>query len=136
MDNVQGWSKFVIPFIQSAWPKELRFHTESTSKAWLSLLEHTGEQFPIVLEAVKIFLREIKTPYLHLYYLHSPVGDVPALAEKFPKEVLGLLEIVLPSDPKALPYDLAQVLNLMEAVDPCVASDRRFQRLRELDISR
>lgn len=136
MDNDQGWEKFVIPFIQGAWPKELKFHTESTSKAWLSLLEHTGEQFPIVLEAVKPFLREIKTSYLHLYYLHNPMGDVPALAEKFPKEVLGLLEIVLPSDPKALPYDLAQVLNLVEAADPSVATDRRYQKMREMDISR
>lgn len=136
MDNDQGWSEFVIPFIQSAWPKELKFHTESTSKAWLSLLEHTGEQFPIVLEAVKPFLREIKTPYLHLYYLHNPMGDVSAVAEKFPKEVLSLLEMVLPSDPKALPYDLAQVLNLIEASDPSIATDRRFQKMREMDISR
>jgi len=135
-DNKQGWEKLVVPFIQGAWPRERRFQTESTSKAWVSMLDDTNDAFPIVLNAVHDFLRTIHSPHLGLYRFHRGAGDTEPLTGKYPRETLDLLDTIVPDDPRGVPYDLSQVLNLLLDTEPGIATDRRYKRLRELDASR
>jgi len=135
-DNDQGWDKMVVPFIHNAWPRELRFQTEKTSKAWVSVLGETDEAFPVLLNAARGFLRPILSSHLSLHRLCRGNSQKKPLTAKFPKEVLDLLDLVVSDDPRSAPYDLSQILNLLLETDPSLVTDKRYQRLRELDASR
>lgn len=134
--NDQGWDKMVVPFINNAWPRELKFQTEKTSKAWVSLMGETDEAFPVVLNAVRDFLRPILSSHLSLHQLCRENSQKNPLTAKFPKEVLELLDLVVSDDPLSVPYDLSQILNLLLETAPRIVTDKRYQRLRELDASR
>jgi hypothetical protein len=43
-----------------------------------------------------------------------------------------LLDAVIPNSAEDVPYELAQILDLIEETDPALVSDRRFVRLIDL----
>lgn len=83
-DNDQGWDKLVIPFIHNAWPRELKFQTEKTSKAWGAMLGETGDAFPLVLNALRGFLRPVLSSHISLHRLCRESSQEKPLAVKFP----------------------------------------------------
>lgn len=134
--NDRGWGRLVVPFIGGAWPRERRFQTEKTSVAWVSMLDDSGEAFPTVFEVLRDFLRPICSSNLVLYRFHREIGEENPLTLKFPNETLELLDLIVPDDPRSAPYDLSQVLNLLLETDPSIATNSRYERLREIAASR
>jgi hypothetical protein len=136
LGNENGWRKFVTPFIQNAWPKERRFQIESTSSAWVSLLDDTGEYFPDVLNAVRDFLRPIQSGYFNLYRFSRESDLEKSLTIKFPRATLELLNLVVSDNPVVAPFHLGEVLDLVAEADPSVISNRDYLRLCEIDAAR
>jgi hypothetical protein len=60
------------------------------------------------------------------------MGGDPPLTEKYPEAVLELLDAVVPNSAEDGPYELAQMLDLVEQTDPSLVRDRRFLRLINL----
>lgn len=58
--NESGWVKYVIPLIREDWPKERQYRTTSSVKAWVGLLDDTGDKFPEVYDSVKTYLVPIE----------------------------------------------------------------------------
>lgn len=133
--NDDGWHQFVLPFVREAWPQELRYQNEETTKAWLALLDDTENSFPEVFEVVKDFLRPIYSSNLNLFRFHHIAGEEKPLAVKFPEIVLDMIDRVVAEDASRIPYDLSQILVLLEDTKPEIISDRKFYRLRELEQS-
>lgn len=133
--NDKGWQKMVIPFIQNAWPRERKFQTEKTSNAWVSMLEDTQEEFPNVLKSIRKLLRPIRSSYNSLHNFYETDEKEP-LTVKFPDETLDFLDLIVSDDPRYVPYGLSQILNLIVETNPEILTDRRYQRLIELDASR
>ena len=131
-DNEEGWAKCVIPFIEHAWPKEARFQTEKTTHAWMLMLEETGEKFADVLDAVRSYLRSMRSVHFGLYGLTSGSEDQEPIISKFPEQTLDLLDIVISEDPANAPFDLDEALHSLVEAWPEIVSDRRFGRLQEL----
>lgn len=131
--NKNGWKKKVIPFIQKAWPRERRFQTEKSSKAWVSMLKDSQKDFSAVYETVRELLCPIRSSHINLYSFYH--GNKP-LAIQFPNECLDLLNLIILDDPRYVPYGLSQILNILEETNPEIISDRRFERLRELEAQR
>lgn len=127
-----GWSEHVIPFINTVWPRERTFRTSSLVSSWVSLLDDTGEKFPEVLRAVRRYLVPIERESHWLYQFRREVNGEQTLTVKFPEDVLELLDAVIPNSVEDSPYDLAQILDLVEESDPNLVSDRRFSRLMDL----
>jgi hypothetical protein len=100
------------------------------------MLDDTGEAFPTVFEVLRDFLRPICSSNLVLYRFHREIGEENPLTVKFPNETLELLDLIVPDDPRSAPYDLSQVLNLLLETDPSIATNRRYERLREIAASR
>jgi hypothetical protein len=128
----------VVPFIKNAWPREAQYQIESTSAAFVSLLEDCGDDFPAVLEAVSPFLRQIHRGHHWLYRFYKEIGqeaETPICA-KFPRETLALMDAIIPDDPADVPIDLGSVLDQMVEAWPEATRDRRFSRLRELAAAR
>jgi len=127
-----GWSLYVIPFINTVWPRERKFRTSTLVSSWVSLLESTGENFPSVLRAVRKFLVPVEGESHWLYRFSRDMGGDPPLTEKYPEAVLELLDAVVPNSAEDGPYELAQMLDLVEQTDPSLVRDRRFLRLINL----
>lgn len=133
--NKNGWKRFVLPFVREAWPQELRYQTEETTKSWLALLDGTDTSFPEIYEVVKDFLRPVYSSNLSLFRFHHIAGERKPLAAEFPEIVLDLIYRVVAEDASRIPYDLSQILVLLEDTNPEIVSDRKFYRLRELEQS-
>ena len=143
-DNENGWEKYVIPFIDRAWPKEARYQTEKTTHAWMLMLEETEAKFPDVLDAVKPFddagaLRPMRSVHYGLYGLTSGSDGQETIISKFPEKSLELLDLVVAEGPGSAPFDLDEActgrkhrVHALVDVRPGIVSDRRFARLQEL----
>lgn len=127
-----GWSEHVIPFINTVWPRERAFRTSNLVVSWVSLLDDTDEKFPEVLHAVRRYLVPVDHDSYWLYQFSRDVGEEQPLTVKYPMDVLELLDAVIPNNVEGLPYDLAQILDLLEETDPGLVSDCRFARLMDL----
>ena len=126
-----GWVSHVIPFIENVWPRERAFRTSGLVAAWISMLDDSGSNFPAVLAAVRRHLVPVDgTPlWLHRF---SMVSDETSLTERFPNDVLTLLDAVVPNSPAALPYNLSEMLDQISEADSDLRKDRRFTRLVDL----
>jgi hypothetical protein len=127
-----GWPEYVIPFINTVWPRERTFRTSNLVSSWVSLLEGAGDKFPIVLSAVRRFLVPVERESHWLYKFGRAVGGKEPLTIRYPADVLELLDAVIPNSTENVPNDLAQILDLIEEADTNLASDRRFARLLDL----
>lgn len=127
----------MAPFIKNAWPREAEYQIEATSAAFVSLL-NSSDLFPVVLEAVRNFLRRIHRGHHWLFRFYRSLGgdDDPPVTAKFPMETLALMDAIIPDDPAGVPFDLGQVLDLMADIRPEVTRDRRFNCLRDLVAAR
>ena len=131
-DNEDGWTKYVVPFIENAWPKETRFQTEKTTHAWMSTLAKADENFPDLLEVVRTYLRPMRSVHYGLFGFTSESGDRNSIILKFPKQTLDFLDLIIPEDPGNAPYDLDGALQSLVDAEPGIVSDHRFARLQEL----
>jgi hypothetical protein len=127
------WSDAIIPFIQNAWPKEAKFQVESTSSAFVSILDDAGDAFDDVFQVVKAHLRPIHRSSLSLYRFYKlPGDDEEPITVKFPEQCLELMHLITPDDPRALPYDVANVLAAIVEAKQELSRDMRYVRLVRL----
>lgn len=127
-----GWSAHLIPFINTVWPRERALRTSNLVSSWVSLLANSGEKFPMVLSAVRRFLVPVASESHWLYQFSREVGGKESLTKNYPEDVLELLDATIPNSDESVPYDLAQILDLIEETDSTLVSDRRFVRLMDL----
>jgi len=130
--NEGGWSKLVIPFINEVWPRERRYRTSASMRAWIGLLDDTGDSFPAVYEAVKKFLVPVETNDHPFYKFTREIGDEEPITVHFPETTLDLMNRVTPQALARPPYELPKVLALIAETDPKLTSDERYLRLIDL----
>lgn len=127
-----SWPARVVPFIENVWPRDRVLKTPSLTKSWVSLLEKTDSEFMMVLGSVRKFLVPVKRESHWLYsFSRAARGDWPVTV-KYPEGVLILLDAVVPNLPEDVPYELSQVLDLIEESESKLAGDKRFLRLQNL----
>jgi SIR2-like domain len=132
-----GWVKAVIPFIRQAWPPEVRYQVESTSAAFLSLLDDSGDSFPDLYAAIRPYLRPISGSVHGLYGFYRLVGDTKEpVTAKYPDLVLDMVNLVTPEDARSLPYDFADALAAIVEAQPDLVRDPRYIRLARLAADR
>ena len=124
-----GWSVHVIPFVNTVWPRERGFRTSTLVSSWVSLLIETGEDFPAVLRAVRRFLVPVEGESHWLYRFCRDIGGDESLTVRYPETVLELLDVVVSNSAENVPYELAQILDLVEETDSRLVRDSRFLRL-------
>lgn len=101
-------------------------------RAWVGVLDDTGDDFPAVYEAVKKFLAPLEMND-HLFYRFAhEITDEKSLTTLFPEVTLDLMDKVTPGDLARPPYELPKVLSLIAEAEPGLASDPRYLRLIDL----
>ncbi|BEN29015.1 SIR2 family protein [Serratia marcescens] len=127
--NESGWVKYVIPLIREDWPKERQYRTTSSVKAWVGLLDDTGDKFPEVYDSVKTYLVPIET-IDHLFYRFTrELGGKGAIAAIFPETTLDLLDKITPQIFTRTSGELQKILELIEDTDTSLIKDSRYLRL-------
>lgn len=130
--NADGWEKHVIPFINDDWPRERRYRTSASMRAWFGMLDDTGDRFPAVYEAVKKFLVPVETND-HLFYRFTrEISDEKPITTQFPETTLDLMNRAIPQATIRQPYGLPEVLALISEAAPELTSDSRYLRLIDL----
>lgn len=127
-----GWAKYVIPFVSEDWPREHRYRTSTSMRAWISLLGSTGNSFPAVYSAVKRFLVAVETQDHPFYRFTREVQQNESISMLFPHTTLDLMHITTPQVLMHVPYELPKVLELIAEGEPTLQSDPRYLRLIEL----
>ncbi len=130
--NENGWTEHVIPFIDGDWPRERRYRTSASMRAWIGLLDDTGDNFPAVYEAVKKFLVSVETNDHSFYRFTRDINDEEPITVRFPEATLDLMNKVTPQVLTRPPYELPKVLALIGETDPTLTSDHRYLRLIDL----
>lgn len=129
--NEHGWTKHVIPLINEDWPRERRYRTSASMRAWIGLLDDTGNSFPAVYEAVKKFLVPVEIND-HLFHRFTrEIGDKP-ITTLFPEVTLDLLNRATPKVLTRSPYELPKILALIVETKPDLMTDTRYLRLIDL----
>ncbi|MDV6316233.1 SIR2 family protein [Idiomarina loihiensis] len=127
-----GWSEHVIPFVNTVWPRERELRTSKLVSSWVSLLDDTDDKFPEVLSSVRKFLVPVESGNHWLHSFSRGIRGKEPLTIKYPADVLNLLDVIVPNNPKGVPYELAQILDIIENTDANLVSDRVFLRLTSL----
>ncbi len=130
--NEDGWAKLVIPFINEVWPRERRYRTSASIRAWIGLLDDTGDSFPAVYVAVKKFLVPVETNDHPFYKFTREITGEEPITVRYPEAALDLVNRVTPLVLTRPPYELPKILALIAENDPKLASDGRYLRLVEL----
>lgn len=130
--NENGWAKHVIPFVNEDWPRERRYRTSASMRAWIGLLDDTGDSFPAVYEAVKKFLVAVETNEHPFYRFTRELNDKKPLTVLFPETTLDLMNRVTPQTLTRPPYELPKALALISETEPGLTSDPRYLRLIDL----
>ncbi len=130
--NEDGWTRLVVPFINEVWPRERKFRTSASMRAWVGLLDDTGDNFPDVYAAVKKFLVPVETNDAPFYRFTREINDQVPITTRFPEATLDLMNTVTPQVLSRPSYDLPKVLALIAETSPALTSDPRYLRLIDL----
>ena len=132
-EDKELWRGFVKPFLERAWPRELRLQTESTSNAFAEVAESAKDYFPEVVDTVVPFLSRVSKPSAVMYTFESnDENDEQSLATRFPRHTLKLFHAFVPDRPQYVPFDLRKVLEMIGDADPALRQDRRWRRLHRI----
>lgn len=130
--NENGWAKHVIPLINTDWPRERQYRTSTSMRAWIALLDDTGDSFPTVYETLKEFLVPVETNDHPFYRFTRNISDEKPLAAQFPEVTLDLMNRATPQVLTRPPYELPKVLTVIVEAKPDLESDPRYLRLIDL----
>lgn len=130
--NENGWIELVLPFINEVWPRERRFRTSASMRAWIGLLDDTGDNFPAAYGAVKKFLVAVEANDHPFYRFTREINDEVPITVRFPETTLDLMNTVTPQVITRPPYELPKVLAIIAETNPALTSDPRYLRLIDL----
>ena len=131
------WRPFVKPFLEQAWPRELKCRSESTSNAFAELAASAKDLFPELVDAIVPLLTRVSQPsvVMHTFHNHED-DDKKAFAARFPQHTLKLLHALVPDLPEYVPFDLGAVLELVGDAEPRLRQDSRWRRLHHIAVGR
>ena len=129
------WNSFVKPFIEQAWPRQVKYRTESASRSFAHLIEKSGGNFPDAVRTLASLLRPVAHLDMITYRLSKePEEGTNDFAQRFPAETLQLLDALVADDRSQMPYELGKALEVIAEADPALRHTREWQRLNDLTV--
>ena len=131
----EKWKRFGKPFLERAWPREARFQTERTSRAFLGLVEEAGDLFPEVVQTILPYLVPISQGGTFVYGLTRQNGEEGvAPPRRFPDATLALLNKLVSDNPDQIPYNLDATIEMVAEAKPSLRQDGRWRRLKDITL--
>ena len=136
LSETARWDSFVRPFIDYAWPKELRFKSREATRSFLRIAENAGEHFPEVVRTIKPLLRPVQDGDMFTYriyrYPNESEDGENHFAREYPRETLELLDAITGDDRVMLPYGFGDALRALVRFDPTLQETPEYRRLSKL----
>jgi len=130
--NDNGWNEYVIPFVNNVWPRDRKYRTSTATRAWVQILENTGNDFSNVFCSLKRFMTPLETNDPLLYRFTDGFGDEEPITKIHPKTTLDLMNTITPLTLTKPSFELSKVLTLIAEIDPKLTTDPRYMRLIDL----
>lgn len=129
------WQVFVKPFIEQAWPRQVKFRTESASRGFAHMVEQSGDNFPDAVRTVLSLLRPVAHLDMITYRLSKePDEGTNDFAQRFPAETLQLLDALVADDRSQMPYELGKALAVIAEAEPMLRRTKEWRRLSDLTV--
>ncbi|ARD28234.1 SIR2 family protein [Acinetobacter lactucae] len=131
INKEKNWSTFGKYFIKNIWPKEISFQTSMVSERLLNLiLEISNSEFIDISNHIMPYLGKIDTGSLFLFRLLKE--DKIFLLEKYPEEILLLLDKVIGSRIEHYDHYLKKILDKLITIKPTIKNNSSWRRLKEI----
>ncbi|NIJ61676.1 SIR2 family protein [Qipengyuania flava] len=129
------WAPFVKPFIEQAWPRQVKYRTESASRSFAHLIEKSGDNFPDAVRSLLGLLRPVAHLDMITYrFSKEPEEGTNDFAQRFPAETLQLLDALVADDRSQMPYELSKALEVIAEANPALRRTREWRRLNDLTV--
>jgi hypothetical protein len=134
VEKHNSWSSFGKRFFTGIWPQEARFQTGSTSDAMIRIAENVPDRFPEIIAVIGGFIRPADHPDLFIYRQRrkGTAGDRASLVQRWPLQVLQVLDRIISIEPRYVPHDLGALLAEIVEHAPETRSLGSWRRLNEL----
>lgn len=126
------WLMLVEPFISKAWPRQLKFQSGASSRAFASLVEKSGDRFPEVVSLVLPFLRPVPHLDTFAYRLKKLDTEGQGYSDRFPEQSLQVLDAVVGDEPQTAPWNLSELLDTIANAAPALRQSEAWRRLKAL----
>ena len=118
------WTNRVAPYLRVIWPKTRDNFSLAIAESFGLLCVAAQEAFDKALDQLRAWLQPLIDPHYLVHRLHE--AD---LCDKFPKETLDFLSLVIGDQTQWLPRDLITCLKAINTSAPELATDPRYERL-------
>ena len=126
------WTEFVKPFIENGWPRHLRYRSDETTRGFVNIAEHAGDDFPDAVKTILPLIRAVPNADMLTYRISRDRKDKENIARNHPRAALQLLNAITPDDRARMPYDLGSALEALTELDPRIKDTPEFRRLKGL----
>ena len=121
----KNWSKFGRPFLEQAWPRELRLQTSTTANH-LTELAAVQSILPLLMSV----------DHIHILFNETTESKqdrkgAPKLSQQFPEPFLALLDRLVGAESRMAVHELPPVLKTIAEAQPSLRQDPRWRRLNE-----
>lgn len=125
------WPEIAGPFLTDAWPRQIRFRSEATSRALARVAEAAGEHFPDAAATVLPLLGPV--PHMDAFvYRAGGKGGAEGHARRHPGSVLALLDALVEDDRTTAPWNMRELLDALAEAEPPLRAAAGWQRLDAL----
>ena len=118
------WKNRVQPLLMNVWPKTKDVASASIAESFARVCVAAGDEFPSALEEVGKWLQKVDYPDRVVQGLHEA-----NLHERFPKETLKFLDVIVGEKKYGPPKVLKECLRAVSAKMPELEESHQFQRL-------
>jgi hypothetical protein len=126
------WGSFIKPFILDAWPRQLRYQSDASSREFAAIAEKAGDKYPEVVRLVLPYLR----PAAHLdtfaYRTQKKDEGGEGYSERFPAETLDLFDALVGDDSQTMPWNLGEIIETIATAAPALRQSNKWRRLKGL----
>ncbi len=126
------WTGFVEPFLLGGWPRQLRYQSETSSRAFVSLIEAAGDRFEEVLDIVEDYLRPVAHLDTFAFRMTKDDEDGKNYSGRFPGATLRMLHKLVGPDRQTMPWNLGELLETIATAAPALRQSDPWRRLKAL----
>ena len=121
------WQNRILPFLHNIWPKNIELKTTRISENFAHLCISASGAFPDALKILEHWLQPIQDSDYIIHLLCEA-----KLCEKFPKNALSFLDLIIRDDVQWIPRQLEQCLDDIKMKDQKLGKDIRFLKITDL----
>jgi len=126
-ENRERWRPLLLNLVTKVWPRQLAVKSGLVSALLCDIALADEESVPELAAAVMPLLTKTDCTHLRLPSLRRSRGNV---VDSHPREVLGLLHLVLPDNVAAWPFGIADTIDRIGRSEMNLLKDERFVELK------